>query len=157
MWPLQYCEEMSFTLSSPKCCSWTLWPACHGVSHGVRSSHQGTWREFSLLFLRMLSRQMAGPREVPNGDGNISLAKGPQLHWFLLKPEKETTVDQQRRQMRASYQHTFLFARLQTTLTAILLKWDFTVLGVCSFRGAQDLDLILVFRRLETKWAAPVT
>lgn len=65
---------------------------------------------------------MAGPREVPNGDGNISVAKGPQLHRFLLKPEKETTVDQQRRQIKASYQHIFLFACLQTTLTAVLLK-----------------------------------
>lgn len=88
-----------------------LWPVCHGVSHGVCPSHWGTWREFSLLFLRTLSRQTAGPREVPNGDGNISLAKGPQLHWFLLKPDKETTEDQQRRQMQvistSSFMHAF--------------------------------------------------
>lgn len=79
-------------------CSWTLCPACHRVSHSVCASHQGTWREFSLLFLHMLSHQMAGPREVPNDGENISVAKDPQLHWFLLKPEKQTTVDQQSRQ-----------------------------------------------------------
>lgn len=101
MWPLQYCEEMSFMLSSLKCGvhGHCVLHATECLSHSVCASHQGTWREFSLLFLHMLSHQMAGPREVPNGGENISVAKDPQLHWFLLKPEKQTTVDQQRRQM----------------------------------------------------------
>lgn len=90
---------------------------------------------------------MAGPREVPNGDGNISVAKGPQLHWFLLKPEKETTVYQHGKQMQESYQHIILFTCPQS-------KWKFTRLEVCSFRYAQLF--VLIFGSLQTKWVAQV-
>lgn len=128
--------NVSYTKQSEVCCSRMLWPVCHGVSHGVCPSHWGTWREFSLLFLHMLSHQTAGPTEVPNGDGNISVVKGPQLHWFLLKPDKETTVDQQRRQMQvictSSFMHTI------ADYSDSHFTWDFTVIEASTFRSAQD-------------------
>lgn len=148
MWPLQCCEEMFFMLSSHKCVvHGRCWPVCHGVFHKVCPSHQGTWREFSLLFLHMLSHQTAGPREVPNDDGNISAAKGLQLHWFLLKPEKESTVHQ-KRQLPASYQHNFIFTGLQTTerhFTSVLLCYKFVASEV------HRISFDLAFKSLKSR------